>query len=129
MLPLLFDEITRFPVFFDRETEKTTFTPALDVFEHADRYELKLDLPGVEKSDVKVSFEHGVLSIDGTRKAPSLPEGAKGRFERWNGAFATTLNLPEDANAATLEAQLREGVLTLSVKKAEAAKPRQISIQ
>jgi HSP20 family protein len=127
MFPTFFDEMTRFPLFFEEETARP-FAPSLDIFEYADRYELRLDLPGVAKDALKVAFEDGVLTVSGERKAPELPEGVRARSERWSGSFARSFELPDDADPATVEAKLADGVLALFVKKAEARKPRQISI-
>lgn len=127
MLPSLFNEISRFPLFFEDEAVRS-FAPALDVFEYADRYEFRFDVPGVAKGDLKVGLENGVLTVEGERKAPELPEEASGRCERWTGKFSRSLTLPENADAASVEAKLADGVLALTVKKAERAKPRQISI-
>lgn len=127
MLPLLFNELDRFPLFFEPETERP-YAPALDVYEFADHFELKLDVPGFAKADLKVHMEDGELTISGERKAPELPEGARGRFERWSGTFSRSLSLPENADWGAIDANLKDGVLTLTVKKAEAKKPRQIQI-
>jgi len=127
MLPLLFNELERFPVFFEPETERP-FAPSLDVHEHQDRFELKLDVPGMQKTDLTIGYEDGVLTIEGDRKAEQLPEKSKGRFERWTGRFSRSITLPENVDYATIEASLKDGVLTLTVKKAEARKPRQIVI-
>lgn len=127
MLPMLFNEIGRFPLFLEDEPVRT-FAPALDVYEYADRYEFRFDVPAVAKEDLKVGLENGVLAIEGERKLPELPENATGRCERWAGKFARSLSLPENADWASIDAKLEHGVLTLTVKKAEQAKPRQIVI-
>ncbi|MEZ0227626.1 MAG: Hsp20/alpha crystallin family protein [Planctomycetota bacterium] len=128
MLPSLLDELTRFPLYLEDEPAARTFSPALDVYEYADRYELRFDVPGLAKNELNVSFENGVLTIEGERKAPELPESATGRCERWTGKFSRSLTLPENADTTHIEAKLENGVLSLAVKKAEAAKPRQIVI-
>lgn len=127
MFPMLLNEMARFPLFLEEETARS-FSPSLDVFEYADRYELRLDIPGVAKGDLKLQLENGVLTIEGERKAPELPEGVSARTERWSGKFTRSLALPEDADHAQVEAKLDNGVLALVVKKAEAAKPRHIAI-
>jgi HSP20 family protein len=127
MLPMLFNEIGRFPLFLEDEPVRT-FAPSLDVFEYPDHYEFRFDVPGIAKSELKVGFENGVLTVEGERKAPELPENASGHCERWTGKFARSLTLPENADWASIDAKLENGVLALSVKKAEQAKPRQIAI-
>jgi HSP20 family protein len=128
MLPMLFNEMTRFPLFLDDEPAARTFAPALDVYEYEDRYEFRFDVPGIAKSELKVNFENGVLTVEGERKQPELPENATGRCERWAGKFSRSLTLPDNADSAQIEAKLENGVLSLAVKKAETAKPRQITI-
>jgi HSP20 family protein len=127
MLPALFNEIDRFPMFFETETARPV-APALDVFETKDGFEIKLDVPGIAKEDLRVHFDKGEVTIEGERKPYQCSEGACARAERWTGKFSRTLGLPEDADPASLQASLKDGVLTLFVKKAEERKPRQITI-
>ncbi|HZV02693.1 MAG TPA: Hsp20/alpha crystallin family protein [Planctomycetota bacterium] len=130
MLPMVFQEMAnkhRLSPFFSLLDEGAQgYLPALDVHETDDRYELRLDVPGVAKEDLKVRYENDALTVEGDRK--SFHSGP-GRGERWVGRFERTLSLPDGIDAEHIEANLENGVLTIVLPKAEAAKPRQITIQ
>jgi HSP20 family protein len=102
------------------------YLPPLDVHESDERYELRLDVPGVAKSALKLHFEQDALTIRGERDGSS--ETAR-RSERWSGQFERTLSIPESIDADKIEATLRDGVLTVVLPKAEKAKPRQIAVE
>ncbi|HUL85963.1 MAG TPA: Hsp20/alpha crystallin family protein [Actinomycetota bacterium] len=113
-----------------RAYARNTWVPALDVRESDDRFELTLDLPGIEPDDVNVSYEDGMLTVTGKR---GFAEGTKGetwhRIERSFGTFARSVRLPRTADAEKIEAAFDKGVLTIAVPKAEAAKPRTIEVK
>jgi len=113
-----------------RAYARNTWVPALDVRESDDRFELTLDLPGIEPEDVNVSYEDGMLTVTGKR---GFAEGTKGetwhRIERSFGTFARSVRLPRTADAEKIEAAFDKGVLTIAVPKAEAAKPRTIEVK
>jgi HSP20 family protein len=102
----------------------------VDIQEHADRYEIVAELPGVKKEDLHVGLDKGVLSITGKRMP--LAEGSKGRLvhsEIPTGAFERTFSIPRDVDAAKLDAQLSHGILTLIMPKAETSLPREIAVK
>jgi HSP20 family protein len=103
-----------------------SFAPSLDISETADQYEVRLDVPGVAKKDLKLTFEDETLTVEGERL--STTESAV-RHERWYGSFKRTLQLPSGVDHARIEARLADGVLTIVLPKAEAAKPRQIEVR
>jgi len=103
--------------------------PLMDVSETADRIVVRALVPGLEKDDVKVSIHQNVLSITGERKGPEIPEKAVVvRSERPSGRFQRTLRLLKPLQVDKVEAQLRDGVLTLTLPVKEEARPRQISV-
>ncbi len=103
--------------------------PAMDVWEDADRVYVEMELPGVARGDIEVSFSDGELAIRGERKAASR-EGAAWHWQgRSAGAFARSLRIPVDIDADRIEAGLKDGVLTVTLHKAEAVKPRKITIR
>jgi HSP20 family protein len=107
----------------------TNWQPALDVYEEKDNYVVKVELPGVNKEDVKLSLEQGTLTITGERKAETNPETTEVHLsERFYGRFQRSLNLPETLAVDQVKAQYKDGVLTVTLPKSEAAKPRQIDI-
>jgi HSP20 family protein len=113
-----------------RAYSRDTWVPALDVQESEDRWEVTLDLPGLEPGDVSVTFEDGMLSITGKREFSKEDQGDTWhRIERSFGTFARSLRLPQTADTEKIEASFDKGVLTVSVPKTEQAKPRTIEVQ
>jgi HSP20 family protein len=105
------------------------WAPALDVIEEKDSYVVKVELPGVNKEDVKLSLEQGTLSITGERKSETNAETATAyHTERFHGRFQRSINLPESITRDQVKAQYKDGVLTVTLPKSEEAKPRQIDI-
>jgi HSP20 family protein len=112
-----------------RAHARNTWVPALDVRETEDRFELTLDLPGIDPAGVSVSYEDGMLTVTGTRAFSAEDEKETWhRIERGFGTFARTVRLPRTADAEKIEAVFDKGVLTITVPKAEAAKPRTIEV-
>jgi HSP20 family protein len=104
--------------------------PALDVYEDKDNYTVKVEAPGVKKEDIDISLHDGVLSISGERKAEEKAENAEvHRTERFVGRFQRTVTLPSPVAADKVQAQYKDGVLTVTLPKTEEAKPKQITIQ
>lgn len=124
---------------FDRELDRLVnwngqraFVPSLDVVERADAYLISAELPGVDASAVEISFENNTLTIRGT-KAPSLQplENEEVRVytaERLSGSFERAVRLPEYVEGDKIEATYSQGVLMITVPKAQAARARKIQI-
>jgi HSP20 family protein len=113
-----------------RAFSRSTWVPALDVRETEDRYELSLDLPGLEAKDVSVNYEDGMLTVSGKRELSSEGSGETWhRIERSFGTFARSVRLPRAADGDKIEATFDKGVLAVSVPKIEAAKPRTIEVK
>lgn len=106
------------------------FSPALDVEETEDRFMLYVELPGVNAENVDVSLEENVLTVSGERSFYDQRE-AEGfrRIERHFGRFHRAVRLPDRVDPAGVEASYRDGMLTISVPKAEEAKPRRIEVR
>ena len=108
------------------------YTPRLDVQETAEAVVVQADLPGVDRKDISLALEQGVLTLRGERKAGhgEAKEGQSWhRVERRWGAFERQLRLGEGYAADKVKAELKDGVLTVTVPKQEQAKPRSIEIQ
>lgn len=104
--------------------------PALDLLEEKNQYVLKADLPGIKKEDIKISFEHGVLRIDGERKSEAEHKDRQAhRIERSYGRFVRVINLGTDVDQNKIKANYKDGILEISVPKSEAAQPKSIDIQ
>jgi HSP20 family protein len=104
--------------------------PALDIFEDKDNFVVKAELPGMKKQDINVSLHDGSLSISGERKNEAKWEDAElYRSERFFGRFQRTVRLPAPVAADKIKGQYKDGVLTVTLPKAEEAKPKQIEVQ
>lgn len=115
--------------FGTRRGPEAAWKPRLDLTENADAYVLALDLPGVAKEDVEITFEEETLRVRGERKRAEAAEGVTmHRRERTAGTFERVLSFRQPVDADAITAAFEHGVLTVTVPKAEAAKPRQIRI-
>ena len=113
-----------------RAFSRSAWVPALDVREADDRFEMTVDLPGIDPGDVTVNYEDGLLSISGKREFSKEESGETWhRVERGFGTFARQVRLPRTTDAERIEASFDRGVLTVSVPKVEAAKPRTIEVK
>ena len=105
--------------------------PAVDIFETQDReYVIKAELPDTRRDDINVSFENGVLTLTGERKAEfDTNQGTYHRSERAYGRFSRSFTLPATVDAHRINASYKDGVLTVRVPQREEAKPRQIAVE
>ncbi len=114
-------------------TGNRIWVPAIDVMERKDAYVLFAELPGVDASQVDVSFEQNVLTIRGTkhRSIDSTKDGEVRVFaaERVTGTFERSVRLPEFVDGDRISADFNNGVLTVTVPKAQAAQARRIEIK
>lgn len=106
------------------------WVPAVDIAEDADAIRLVAEVPGVKPDDVKISTENNVLTIEGTKQHVAQ-EGTERvhRYERAYGAFARRFTLPATVDVAGIKATYEQGVLTVTLPKAEKARARQIPVQ
>ena len=103
--------------------------PALDVQENKDSFTIQVELPGLKREDIEVSLEDGALTISGERKTETPAEGTEvHRQERFYGKFSRVLTLPTTVSADKVKAQYKDGILTVTLAKAEEAKPKQIIV-
>jgi HSP20 family protein len=106
------------------------WTPLADITEDEREYLIKAELPEVRKEDVKVTVENGVLTISGERKFEKEEKKRKyHRVERGYGTFMRSFALPDDADFSKVNAEFKNGVLTVHVPKSEQAKPKQIEVK
>jgi HSP20 family protein len=105
------------------------WTPAMDVYEDKDNVYLRAELPGMRKEDIDLSLHEGSLSISGERKSEENFENAEVyRAERFFGRFQRTVSLPTPVATDKVKAQYRDGILTVTLPKAEEAKPKHIDV-
>lgn len=94
-----------------------------------DTAHLVIELPGVSSDAVDISLEGRNLSISGERKAPELTEeDSWHRRERWHGKFHKTYSLPFNVEQGKVKADFKNGLLEITLPKAEAEKPKKISL-
>lgn len=114
----------------DAATSAGAWSPALDVEETEDNFILYVELPGVRAEDVEVSLEENVLTISGERTFYSERDtDTFRRVERRFGRFHRAIRLPDRVDGSNVEATYDNGLLTVSVPKAEEAKPRRIEVR
>jgi HSP20 family protein len=106
------------------------WAPLVDIIEEEKEYRIKAELPEVNKSDVKVTVQDDVLTIAGERTFEKEDTGRKyHRVERAYGSFARSFTLPEDADAAKVSADFKDGVLVVHLPKSEKARPKSIEVK
>ena len=104
--------------------------PVVDIAEDDKEYLITAELPEVKKEDVKVTMENGVLTITGERKFEKEETNKKWhRVERSYGSFARTFALPDNGDAAKVNAEFKDGMLKVRIAKSEAARPKQIEVK
>lgn len=141
----LFSEVDPFRDFFDRPLWVSRFferpfgagaagpgtgwAPAMDVTETKDAYVVTLELPGTSKDDISIECHEKVLTIRGEKRSERDEKDEHRHYiERTFGSFTRTLRLPADASEE-VRATFRDGVLTVSIPKVEASKPRVVAIE
>jgi HSP20 family protein len=106
------------------------WTPAVDIQETENAIIVKADLPDVDEKAIDIRLENGTLALKGERKFQRDETGKGGfhRIERSYGAFARFFALPDSVDPEKVQAEYKNGVLTVTLPKKEAAKPRSIRV-
>lgn len=105
------------------------WAPPVDIFERQDQLIIRAEVPGVRKEDMDVRIENGVLTLHGERRQETdVKEENAHRLERLYGAFTRSFSLPTTVDAAKVAATYKDGILEVSVPKAETAKPKRVEI-
>jgi HSP20 family protein len=133
-MPRLQDEINR--LFGNvRENDSSSATaswiPPVDIHEYADRFELYVDLPGVDPTKVDLTLDGGILTLSGERFEQLAKQGEDAqarRTERGHGHFHRRFVLPDTADGEKVNAAGKNGVLTVTIPKQTKALPRRIQI-
>lgn len=106
------------------------WAPLVDISEDDKEYLIKAELPEVKKNDVKVRVQDGVLYISGERSLEKEEKGKRyHRVERAYGSFTRTFSLPEDADAEQVNAEFKDGMLSVHVAKDKNAQPKSIEVK
>lgn len=107
----------------------SSWTPSVDIHETEESFELSVELPGVRKEDVILEVKDSILSIRGERRSEKeVTEKSVHRIERRYGEFTRAFKVPSNVDASGVKAAYKDGVLQVTLPKAEDAKPRQIEI-
>jgi len=105
------------------------WTPSADISETETAYLIKAEIPGVNKEDVKVTLQDGMLVIQGERKMEKEEKDKKyHRIERSYGSFMRSFRVPDDADESAVKAEFKDGVLNVTLTKSAKAKPKAINV-
>lgn len=105
------------------------WTPAVDLYEDDEKVVVKVELAGMKKEDIEVTLHEGTLSIAGERKTEKkFEEAGVYRSERSFGRFQRAIALPTPVDGAKVKADYTDGILSVTLPKTEAAKPKQINV-
>ena len=112
------------------DTTLVRWAPRVDIVEVNGTYELTADLPGLKKDDIKIEIHDNVLTLRGEKKLEEEKKDKNYRLcERYFGEFVRTFTLPENVNKDGIEAEFKDGVLTVAIPKVEKPKPKQIEVK
>jgi HSP20 family protein len=112
-----------------RRAWRTGDFPALNVWEDGDVFYAEAEVPGLKQENLEISVVGTDLTIHGRRGGEPREGASYHRQERGTGEFNRVLRLPEEIDAAKVEATLTDGVLLIKLPKAESAKPRKIKVK
>ena len=110
------------------ECEREYIRPVVDIYQTQDGYVLEAELPGVNKDGLSIHLEGNLLTVEGRRVAPALPESEFSYRESSAADFRRVFELDPAIDAAKISARMEQGILTLTLPKVEAAKPRKIAV-
>jgi len=104
--------------------------PPVNVYVNSDHALVTTEVPGLEAGDIEISISGKNLTIRGDRKADELKEGESyHRHERWSGRFSRTIELPFNVEADKVGAKFSKGILSITLPRAEAERPKKIEIR
>jgi len=123
----------RFAGDFDLPTlfeDGKAWVPAFDISETENEYMVTAELPGIDAKEIDVTLSDGVLTVKGEKKQEKEDKGENyHRVERSYGSFQRSFRIPEKVETETVDAAYKDGVLKLTLKKAEETKPRKIEVK
>lgn len=109
---------------------RSDWAPAVDIKETPEAFLVEAELPGMAKEDVKVTVHDGVLTIQGERKSEEESNDKKlHRIERFYGSFTRRFTLPDNVDENSVKAGFKDGLLTLTIQKAEPKEPKAIEVE
>lgn len=106
-----------------------SWAPSADISEDKKEYVIRMDIPGMEKNDIKVNYQEGRITITGERKIEEKEEKKDFiRKERYEGSFYRSFTLPDAVKEDHIEANFKNGVLKIVIPKAEVVEPKSIKV-
>jgi len=105
-----------------------TWAPLVDIVENDKAYELMAEIPGMSKEDIHLSLEDNLLTINGNKETRFDDGIVRHRNERSSGKFERSFRLPKEVKSNEIKAKYENGILTVTLPKAEEVKPKEISI-
>lgn len=106
------------------------WVPAVDVLETDTEFQIRAELPGIEKEQVSLAVEEGVLTISGRREQEKEENGKRyHKIERAYGSFARSFTVPDIVDQHKVSAEFKNGVLTVRLPKSEKARPKSIEVK
>jgi len=119
-----------FEDFYPTRIRRAPTYPAMNVWNNEEGLAITAEVPGVSSDDIDISVVGDTLTLSGNRKPDELNEGARyHRQERGHGSFSRSFQLPFAVNVSKVDATFRNGVLTISLPRAEENKPRKIIVK
>ncbi len=111
-------------------SENLIWTPNIEMIETPDRYEILVELPGMDRDDIKLNIKDNILTISGERKSQHRKDEHTIHYSSiWYGKFHTQINLPSDADVEKIKASYKNGMLKIEIPKQERAKAKEIEIK
>src|SRR5262249_47784001 len=104
------------------------WTPALDLYQTTDNIVAVVEVPGMRKEDINISLHDGMLTIAGERQSPSTEGENIERTERFSGKFRRSISLPSRVDSGKVTATYKDGILFVTLPKAEEAKPKKVEV-
>ena len=106
------------------------WAPRVDIAETDEAFVIKAEIPEVNKEDVKVTVDNGVLTFRGERKQEKEEKNKKiHRVERFYGSFTRSFPLPDNVDESKIDASFKDGLLILTIPKTEETKPKVIDVK
>ena len=112
----------------DRNFEVGDWMPVVDIEETEEAFAIKAELPGVEKDDVSINIDKGVLTIKGEKKTET-EDKKRHRVECSYGSFVRSFTLPQSIKVDEVQAEYNNGILNLTIPKSEEEKPKEIEVK
>jgi len=123
------NQLFQSPFSFDNGLNSTVNGPAVSVYETKDEYVFQAELPGWTREQVSINFENQTLTLSGRRELQNGDGRQYHRVEGFYGQFTRSFTVPGSVDFGRVEAELRDGVLSVHLPKREEAKPRQIEVK